>query len=67
MLLIRKLPQPVIASVNGLATAAGLQLVSTCDMVVATERSQFQCPGVKIGLFCTTPGVALIRSINSRQ
>jgi enoyl-CoA hydratase/carnithine racemase len=60
---IRRLPRPVIAQVQGLATAAGCQLVATCDLVVASENAAFATPGVKIGLFCTTPGVALVRAV----
>jgi enoyl-CoA hydratase/carnithine racemase len=64
---IRKLPQPVVAQVQGLATAAGCQLVATCDLVVASEEASFATPGVKIGLFCTTPGVALARAVPPRK
>ena len=64
---IQKIPQPVIAEVNGLATAAGCQLVATCDLVVATPSSRFATPGVKIGLFCSTPMVALSRAIGSKR
>jgi enoyl-CoA hydratase/carnithine racemase len=64
---VRKLPQPVIAQVQGLATAAGCQLVATCDLVVAAEGASFATPGVKIGLFCTTPGVALSRAVTPRK
>ena len=60
---IRLLPKPVIAQVQGLATAAGCQLVATCDLAVAAESAAFATPGVQIGLFCTTPGVALARSV----
>jgi enoyl-CoA hydratase/carnithine racemase len=60
---IRGLPQPVIAEVQGLATAAGCQLVASCDLVMASPEAQFATPGVKIGLFCTTPGVALARAV----
>jgi enoyl-CoA hydratase/carnithine racemase len=60
---IRLLPQPVIAQVQGLATAAGCQLVATCDLAIASETATFATPGVKIGLFCTTPGVALARAV----
>lgn len=67
MLAIRQLPQPVIAQVHGLATAAGCQLVATCDLVVAAEEASFATPGVKIGLFCTTPGVALARAVPSKK
>ncbi len=60
---IRRLPQPVIARVHGMATAAGCQLVATCDMAVAAAEARFATPGVKIGLFCTTPMVPLVRSV----
>jgi len=60
---IRRLPQPVIARVQGLATAAGCQLVATCDLAVAAEEAKFATPGVKIGLFCTTPMVPLVRAV----
>ncbi|NXN17253.1 ECHD3 protein, partial [Indicator maculatus] len=63
MTLIQKLPVPVIAKVNGLATAAGCQLVASCDIAVASANSQFATPGVNIGLFCSTPAVALGRSL----
>lgn len=67
MLEIRRLAQPVIAQVHGLATAAGCQLVATCDLVVASEEASFATPGVKIGLFCTTPGVALARAVPPKK
>lgn len=60
---IRRLPQPVIARVQGLATAAGCQLAATCDLVVADQEAMFATPGVKIGLFCTTPMTPLVRAI----
>jgi enoyl-CoA hydratase/carnithine racemase len=60
---IRRLPQPVIARVQGIATAAGCQLVATCDLAVASTEARFATPGVKIGLFCTTPMVPLARSV----
>lgn len=63
MLAIQELPQPVIARVHGIATAAGCQLVAACDLAVATEEAKFATPGVKIGLFCTTPMVPLVRAI----
>jgi enoyl-CoA hydratase/carnithine racemase len=63
----RLLPQPVIAQVHGLATAAGCQLVATCDLVVAAEEASFATPGVKIGLFCTTPAVALVRAVTPKK
>jgi len=64
---IVSLPQPVIASVQGLATAAGCQLVSACDLVVASEAARFCTPGVGIGLFCSTPAVPLSRKIPSNH
>jgi enoyl-CoA hydratase/carnithine racemase len=66
MLHFRRLPQPVIARVHGLATAAGCQLVAACDLAVAAEEASFATPGVKIGLFCTTPMVPLVRTIAAR-
>jgi enoyl-CoA hydratase/carnithine racemase len=62
----RGLPQPVIARVHGLATAAGCQLVAACDLAVAADSAMFATPGVKIGLFCTTPMVPLVRTIAPR-
>jgi enoyl-CoA hydratase/carnithine racemase len=62
----RRLPQPVIARVQGLATAAGCQLVAACDLAVAAEEATFATPGVKIGLFCTTPMVPLVRAIPAK-
>jgi len=67
MTLVQSIPQPVIAQVQGLATAAGCQLVATCDLVVASESAAFATPGVKIGLFCTTPMVALTRAIGRKR
>lgn len=64
---IQAIPQPVIAQVDGIATAAGCQLVATCDLALASERSRFATPGVKIGLFCSTPMVALTRSIGRKR
>ena len=64
---IQSIPQPVIAEVQGLATAAGCQLVATCDLAVASEEAGFATPGVKIGLFCTTPMVALTRSVGRKR
>ncbi|WP_437186675.1 enoyl-CoA hydratase [Planctomicrobium sp. SH668] len=63
---IRQLPQPVIARVQGFATAAGCQLVAACDLAVASDTAQFATPGVKIGLFCTTPMVPLVRSVPNK-
>jgi enoyl-CoA hydratase/carnithine racemase len=62
----RSLPQPVIARVHGLATAAGCQLVAACDLAVAVDSATFATPGVKIGLFCTTPMVPLVRTVPPR-
>ncbi len=64
---IRLLPKPVIAQVQGLATAAGCQLVATCDLAVASETAGFATPGVHIGLFCTTPGVAVSRAVMPKK
>ena len=64
---IRQLPVPVIAQVQGLATAAGCQLAATCDLVVASTKAAFATPGVKIGLFCSTPAVALCRAVPGRK
>jgi enoyl-CoA hydratase/carnithine racemase len=66
MLGLRRLPQPVIARVHGLATAAGCQLAAACDLAVAAEEAKFATPGVKIGLFCTTPMVPLVRAIPAK-
>lgn len=63
---IRKMPQPVIARVQGLATAAGCQLVAACDLAVAAVDARFATPGVKIGLFCSTPMVPLARAIPAK-
>jgi len=63
---LRRLPQPVIARVQGTATAAGCQLVAACDLAVAAENATFATPGVKIGLFCTTPMVPLVRAIPAK-
>jgi enoyl-CoA hydratase/carnithine racemase len=60
------LPQPVIAEVQGIATAAGCQLVATCDLAVAAEGARFCTPGVDIGLFCSTPAVALSRAVPAK-
>ncbi len=64
---IQRLPQPVIAQVSGLATAAGCQLVATCDLAVASASSRFQVPGGRGGWFCTTPGVALARAVGRKH
>ena len=64
---LQSIPQPVIAEVQGIATAAGCQLVATCDLAIASEEAAFATPGVKIGLFCTTPMVALTRAIGRKR
>ena len=64
---IQSIPQPVVAEVQGIATAAGCQLAATCDLVVASETATFATPGVRIGLFCTTPMVALSRAIGRKR
>lgn len=66
MRLIHEIPQPVIAQVQGIATAAGCQLVAWSDLAVAEENASFATPGVKIGLFCTTPGTAVARVIGRK-
>lgn len=63
MTLVQDIPVPVIAMVNGVATAAGCQLVASCDIAVATEKSTFATPGVNVGLFCSTPAVAIGRAV----
>lgn len=67
MQMIPRLPQPVIAQVHGIATAAGCQLVASCDMAVAAEGTRFGVNGVNIGLFCSTPMVALSRNVPRKQ
>jgi enoyl-CoA hydratase/carnithine racemase len=64
---IIRLPKPVIAQVHGIATAAGCQLVATCDLAMAAEEARFATPGVNIGLFCSTPMVALSRAVPRKQ
>jgi enoyl-CoA hydratase/carnithine racemase len=66
MLAITRLPKPVIARVHGVATAAGCQLVATCDLAIAAETARFATPGVNIGLFCSTPMVALSRAVGRK-
>ena len=67
MMSVVRLPQPVIAQVNGVATAAGCQLVASCDLAVAGETARFATPGVNIGLFCSTPMVALSRNVGRKH
>ncbi len=64
---VQSIPQPVIAEVHATATAAGCQLAATCDLVVASERARFATPGVRIGLFCSTPMVALSRAVGQKK
>jgi enoyl-CoA hydratase/carnithine racemase len=64
---IQSIPQPVIAQVHGIATAAGCQLVATCDLAIASDQAAFATPGVRIGLFCTTPMVALSRAVGRKR
>ena len=64
---ILTIPQPVIAEVPGVAAAAGCQLVATCDLAIASEKASFMTPGVNIGLFCSTPMVAVSRNLNRKK
>jgi enoyl-CoA hydratase/carnithine racemase len=64
---IQGIPQPVIAAVQGIATAAGCQLVATCDLAIAAETARFATPGVRIGLFCSTPMVAVSRAVGRKR
>jgi enoyl-CoA hydratase/carnithine racemase len=67
MLAVQRTPQPVVASVHGLATAAGCQLVAACDLAIATADASFATPGVRIGLFCSTPMVPITRAIGRKR
>lgn len=67
MMAIHHLPQPVIASVQGIATAAGCQLVAACDLAIASETARFATPGVRVGLFCTTPMVEVARAVGRKR
>ena len=67
MLTINRLPQPVIARVHGIATAAGCQLVAACDLAVASDNARFATSGINVGLFCSTPAVALSRNLGRKQ
>jgi len=64
---LQALPQPVIAQVQGVATAAGCQLVAACDLAVAEEGASFGTPGVRLGLFCTTPAIPLVRAVGRKR
>ncbi len=67
MLTLTRMPQPVIARVHGIATAAGCQLVSMCDLAVASEDARFATSGINVGLFCATPGVGLSRNVSRKH
>jgi enoyl-CoA hydratase/carnithine racemase len=67
MLTLVRMPQPVIARVHGIATAAGCQLVSMCDLAVASDTARFAVSGVNLGLFCSTPSVGLARNLGRKQ
>lgn len=67
MLTLTRIPQPVIARVHGIATAAGCQLVSMCDLAVASDAARFATSGINVGLFCATPGVGLSRNVNRKN
>ena len=67
MLTLTQIPQPVIARVQGIATAAGCQLVSMCDLAVAADTATFAMPGINIGLFCSTPAVGVVRNIGRKH
>ena len=67
MLAVQRLPLPVIARVQGIATAAGCQLVAMCDLAVASSEARFAVSGINVGLFCSTPGVALSRNVSRKQ
>ncbi len=67
MLTMTQIPQPVIASVQGIATAAGCQLVANCDLAIASTQARFAVSGINLGLFCSTPGVALSRNVSRKN
>ena len=67
MVKLTELPQPVIARVHGIATAAGCQLVSMCDLAVASEEARFALPGVNVGVFCSTPAVGVVRNVGRKR
>lgn len=67
MLKLQEIPQPVIARVHGVATAAGCQLVAACDLAVAAETATFATPGINIGFFCSTPAVPVVRSVGRKR
>jgi enoyl-CoA hydratase/carnithine racemase len=67
MMKLQALPQPVIARVHGIATAAGCQLVAACDLAIAEEGTQFGTPGVRLGFFCSTPAIPLVRAVGRKR
>lgn len=67
MVKLTQLPQPVVARIHGIATAAGAQLVSMCDLAVASEEARFALPGVNVGLFCSTPAVGVARNVGRKR
>jgi enoyl-CoA hydratase/carnithine racemase len=67
MIALTEIPQPIIARVHGIATAAGCQLVSMCDLAVAADTARFAMPGVNIGVFCSTPAVGVVRNIGRKR
>jgi len=67
MLRLQRIPQPVIAQVHGVATAAGCQLVAACDLAVAEEGARFGTPGVNLGVFCSTPAVSIVRAVGRKR
>src|SRR5213075_153349 len=67
MVFLTTMPQPIIARVHGIATAAGCQLVSMCDLAVAADSARFALPGVNVGVFCTTPAVGVVRNIGRKR
>ncbi len=67
MMTVNKMPQPVIAKVHGIATAAGCQLVAACDLAVAADTARFATSGIRVGLFCSTPAVAVSRNLSRKQ
>ena len=67
MIKLTQLPQPVIARVHGIATAAGCQLVSMCDLAVASDSARFALPGINVGVFCSTPAVGVVRNVARKR
>src|SRR5206468_4003882 len=67
MIKLTQLPQPVIARVHGIATAAGCQLVAMCDLAIAADTARFALPGVNVGVFCSTPAVGVARNIGRKR